>query len=391
MSLYFAERVKEQIDDCTPDNDIIFTFPWIFNSNSLAAIPTGSSIGRVFATSYKMATSSWLIYLNFNYDALIINNLFGEEWNGICFLSYTLYYDDEMRYEFFSSTQIQMEETEDEHESITKFQTPEGYMAKFIEGMKNKKFSKCVVSIELDLPAINFYEPSFKKRSIKSNISDEYPVDYENDFRFEFLKNGDYTFECLDGTLKAYRDMLFSLSKTMKKQLSSPRHYPVGIVKYTVAVIKPIITYFHSLCFKLPDSYDFDYIESLLNAIEFFEPLGKRDMIRKVHELVCQKFAKESHDFSSLLLWLSFSLRCKHFWNGLTKMVYYLIANEHYFKWQKTFPENARNMQNPLYRQLFERADIADNLQRHPIFGQVRIDDVFIIIFANSFLTNIIM
>lgn len=104
MSLYFAERVKEQIDDCTPDNDIIFTFPWIFNSNSLAAIPTGSSIGRVFATSYKMATSSWLIYLNFNYDALIINNLFGEEWNGICFLSYTLYYDDEMRYEFCEFT-----------------------------------------------------------------------------------------------------------------------------------------------------------------------------------------------------------------------------------------------------------------------------------------------
>uniref|UniRef100_A0AC34G5E5 BTB domain-containing protein n=1 Tax=Panagrolaimus sp. ES5 TaxID=591445 RepID=A0AC34G5E5_9BILA len=243
-----------------------------------------------FTTSYKAGTTQWNICLKTDYNAIVVKNVNDEEWDGSCFISFTLYYDAEMRFEFFTSTKIEM----DEGGFLEKFSTPEGYMAKFIEAANNKKFSKCVIFIELHLPTTYFYEPTYERELHPdiSNIIDELPDDYENDFRFEFLKNGDYTFECLDGTVLAQRIVLFLSSETMKNQLSSQFHHSVGIVKYTVDVIKPIITFFHSLCFKLPDSFNLDYIDRLLSAIEFFEPHQKGEMIKQIKEVISEKLVK---------------------------------------------------------------------------------------------------
>uniref|UniRef100_A0AC34GQ45 Uncharacterized protein n=1 Tax=Panagrolaimus sp. ES5 TaxID=591445 RepID=A0AC34GQ45_9BILA len=395
MSLYFAERIKEQkADDRTSEKNIVFTFPWILN------IPLQGQDeeieGTVFATSYKMASFHWNVILVHDNNLISIYNRDIDGWNEDCFISYTLYYDSEMRFEYFSSTRIKMNETLCEDG----FHTPDGYLTKFIESMFNNRFSKCVIFIELHLPAKYFYQPCFKRelRGIKNEIFDEFSDDFENDFGLEFMKNGDYIFECLDGIVRAQHVVLFSSSATMKRQLRPPRHYPVGTVLYTVEVVKTIMILFHSHVFKLPESYDLEYIDSLLHAFDFFEhpnPKRKCEMITKVHESLCQKFAKEKHDFNSLLLWLSFSYKF-NFFEILTKMVYSLIVNEHYFKWQQTFPETARNMQNPLYCQLFEHAATvrnAGNLLYHQN-GRPLVDEIFEFIdeiYRISFLTNVIL
>uniref|UniRef100_A0AC34F6L6 MATH domain-containing protein n=1 Tax=Panagrolaimus sp. ES5 TaxID=591445 RepID=A0AC34F6L6_9BILA len=382
MSLYIQDRVKEYgADDRSSDKNVVFTYPWIFNfplQHDGQWMDRDSAAEALMTTSYKMGTTHWNICLKNEYNAIEVRNAFGEVWDGSCFLSYTLYYDAEMRFEFFSSTRIKM----DGNGFMEDFCTPDGYMARFIEAANNKKFSKCVISVELHLPIKYFFQPYFKREFhvTEEKITDNFPDNYENDFRFEFLKKGDYTFECLDGTVLAYRDILFLSSETMKKQLIRRHHYPVGIVKYTVDVIQPIITFFHSLCFKLPDSFNFDYILRLLSAIEFFKPVQKWDMIRKVKEVLGEKFVKENHDFNSLLDWLSFANKCKASYRfRLSKMIISVIANKYYFKWQRTFPETARNADNQLY---------------HQIFGENEVDSFFQYIdyiFAKSFVTNVIL
>uniref|UniRef100_A0AC34EZC3 Uncharacterized protein n=1 Tax=Panagrolaimus sp. ES5 TaxID=591445 RepID=A0AC34EZC3_9BILA len=326
MSLFCVERVDEQIiDDRGTDKNVVFTFPFISNFPIQHHL-----INNCFATSYKMATTYWNVNIRTGFTSIVVKNAADEKWDGICFISYTLYYDDEMRFEFFSSSKIQMTESLDKFG----FQTPDGYMSKFVEGLNNKKFSKCVIFIELHLPAKYFYQPWFKRERFFENeidISYQIPDDYENDYRFQFMKTGDYAFECLDGTVLAYRVILFSSSSTMRKQLLSPFHYPVGTVLYTVDVIKPIINYFHSLCFKLPESFTFEYANRLFHAINFFEPIRKNSMLKKVQETLCQKFAA------------------------------------------------ARNADNQLY---------------HQLFGEMNVDDIFEIIdyiFKKSFFTNIIL
>uniref|UniRef100_A0AC34FAI7 Uncharacterized protein n=1 Tax=Panagrolaimus sp. ES5 TaxID=591445 RepID=A0AC34FAI7_9BILA len=301
MSLYIQDRVKEQeSDDIRSDKKVVFTKPWIINFPIQIQNPDEVNNEEVaaetyFKTSYKMSSTSWNVYLKNDYTKIFVKNACYEKWKGDFFISYTLYYDAEMRFEFFSSTRTQMIVKRSEQGVGKMFQTPKGYMTRFIEAANNKKFSKCVISIEVHLPIKYFLQPSFKRDIFGSEneISDKLPDDYENDFRFEFLKNSDYLFECLDGTVPARRRVLFISSDTMRKQLSSPSHYPVGTVKYTVAVVKPIMIYFHSECFKLPESFNFEYIDRLLHAIEFFEPsLQKEAMITKVEEVLCEKFVK---------------------------------------------------------------------------------------------------
>uniref|UniRef100_A0AC34F8W0 BTB domain-containing protein n=1 Tax=Panagrolaimus sp. ES5 TaxID=591445 RepID=A0AC34F8W0_9BILA len=382
MSLFFDERVKEQkVDDRAKDKNIVFTFPWIFSfpiQNDGQWMTEGLIAESYMTTSYKMATIHWNVSLTDGYNYILVSNQNSQEYlkDGDCFISYTLFYDSQMRFEFFSSTRIQMEEYREN------FRTPEGYMTRFIEGMNNNKFKKCVISVELHLPMKYFCQASFKRSYTDfddNQISDKFPMDYENDFRFEFLRNGDYTFECLDGIVPAHRNILFSSSSTMKKQLSSPFHHTFGTVMFTVDVIKPIIIFLHSHCFKLPESFNFDYIFRLLKAIEFFEPVQKWDMITKIGEILGEKFVKENHDLNSLLLWLSFNCKCKKYGLGLSNMICSLIANEHYFKWLRMFPETARNADNHLYRETF---------------GQMQLDRIFAYIdqiFGESFFTNIIL
>uniref|UniRef100_A0AC34FZ20 Uncharacterized protein n=1 Tax=Panagrolaimus sp. ES5 TaxID=591445 RepID=A0AC34FZ20_9BILA len=330
-----------------------------------------------------MAYTSWNMSLRTGFDTIIINNRAYQEWNGRCYISYTLYYDTEMRFEFFSSVRTRMDETIDQYGIRRIFETPEGYMARFIEAANNNRFLKCLIFVELHLPIKYFNQPSLIKKFIgyedEIEISDKIPDDIENEFKFEFLKNGDYTFECLDGTVRAQRIVLFLSSRTMRKELSSQSHYPVGTILYTVDVIKPILIFFHAYCFKLPDSFTLDYIDQFLKAIEFFEPSRKRAMKNIVEERLREKFAKEKHDFNSILLWLTFSCKWNCFRRGLTNTILTFIANEYYFKWQHTFPETARNADNPLYDQFF---------------GEIDVDDIFETvdyIFKKSFFTNVIL
>uniref|UniRef100_A0AC34FPE5 Uncharacterized protein n=1 Tax=Panagrolaimus sp. ES5 TaxID=591445 RepID=A0AC34FPE5_9BILA len=398
MSLYINERVKEQeADDRKSEKNIVFTFPWILNTSFQGQDEHIED--TVFSTNYKMASFRWNVLLIYGLDDnyVSIKNRDIDGMNGDCFISYNLYYDFEMRFEYFSSTRIQMNKALYGGE----FETPDGYMSKFIEAAKNNKFSKCAIFIELHLPTKYFYQPCFKMelREIENEIFDEFSDDFENDFGLEFMKNGDYIFECLDGIVRAQRIALFLSSATMKKQLRPPRHYPVGTVLYTVAVIEPIIIFFHSHVFKLSDSFDLDYIQELLRAIVFFEPFPnpKRtyEMMTKVDKALCQKFAKDTHDFNSLLLWLSFSCNF-NFFESLTIMICNLIANEYYFKWQETFPETARNMENPLYRQLFEHAETVRNennqfrLNERPSLAE-RIFESIHYKFVSSRFTNIIL
>uniref|UniRef100_A0AC34EZC6 BTB domain-containing protein n=1 Tax=Panagrolaimus sp. ES5 TaxID=591445 RepID=A0AC34EZC6_9BILA len=374
MSLYFAERVEEHIEDREKDK-IVFTFPWMLNINGPVNMDEDSSVGESITTSYKMETTSWDIYLKNNNKTILLRNADGEDCNGRCFFSYTLYYDSEMRFEFFSSSRIQLNETINEFG----FQTPDGYMSKFVEAVNSKKISKLVLFIEIHIPAKYFYHHrGFEdlERKSKIEINDKIPDDCENNLRFEFMKNSDFTFECLDGTLPAQRVVLFTSSFTMRNHLLACRQNG-GKVKYTVAVLKPIITFLHSLCIQLPESYDLEYAKNLLHAVNFFDPIRKTDLIEKLNELLCQKFAKENHNFHSLLQWLSFA--CEYFTFGLSDMIIALIANEHYFKWQDTFPETARNMENPFFRELFEWNGIPNLFES--------IDNIFV----NSFLTNVIL
>uniref|UniRef100_A0AC34FFQ8 BTB domain-containing protein n=1 Tax=Panagrolaimus sp. ES5 TaxID=591445 RepID=A0AC34FFQ8_9BILA len=351
MSLYFADRVKEQkADDRTSETNIVFTFPWILNIPLQR--PNDEEYEEMeqtfFSTSYKMTSSPWNVSFvqHYNRNYISLYNIDRDRWTGIFYISYTLYYDAEMRFEYFSSTKIQMEKIF--LQDGIDYHTPDGSMAKFIESMYNNRFSKCVIFIELHLPTKQFYQPSFKRERIKNEIFDEFSDDFENNFGLEFMKNGDYTFECLDGIVRAQRVVLFSTSETMKRQLRPPCHYPVGIVKYTVDVVKTIMILFHSHVLKLPESYDLEYIDRLLHAFDFFEhpnPKRKCEMITKVHESLCQKFAK------------------------------------------------ARNMHNPLYRQLFEQASTVRNADNHQN-GRSLVDEIFKCIeeiFKDSFFTNVIL
>uniref|UniRef100_A0AC34GCU0 Uncharacterized protein n=1 Tax=Panagrolaimus sp. ES5 TaxID=591445 RepID=A0AC34GCU0_9BILA len=149
-------------------------------------------------------------------------------------------------------------------------------------------------------------------------------------------------------------------------------------VEYTVAVIKPIIDFFHSLSLQLPESYTHNYANEILNAFKFFKPVRKLDMKEKLHYSICNYFAKEKHTFDSILLWLS--VACTHGIPDLREMICALIANEYYFKWQQKFPVTARNMENPLYRQLFKGRYVGT------LFA-AKVDRIY----SNSFLTNLIL
>uniref|UniRef100_A0AC34G1D5 Uncharacterized protein n=1 Tax=Panagrolaimus sp. ES5 TaxID=591445 RepID=A0AC34G1D5_9BILA len=191
MSLYFADRVKEhKADDRTSDKKIVFTMPWILNIPLREQNEEYEDEETFFSTNYKMASFLWNVSLMHlpDYNYISISNHAIDGWNGECFISYSLYYDTEMRYEYFSSARIKMNETL--WDDGISFRTPDGYLAKFIESMYNNRFSKCVIFFELHLPIKQFYQPSFKREvnEIENEIFDEFSDDFENDFGLEFMK-----------------------------------------------------------------------------------------------------------------------------------------------------------------------------------------------------------
>uniref|UniRef100_A0AC35FFL5 Uncharacterized protein n=1 Tax=Panagrolaimus sp. PS1159 TaxID=55785 RepID=A0AC35FFL5_9BILA len=89
----------------------------------------------------------------------------------------------------------------------------------------------------------------------------------------------------------------------------------------------------------MPKTYDLDFVDHLLKAIDFFELENEFDIKESIHKSICQKFVEEpSNNFHSVLQFLSTAI--KHDFDCLCNMCSALIANKFYHKWEETFPSN---------------------------------------------------
>uniref|UniRef100_A0AC35GZB4 Uncharacterized protein n=1 Tax=Panagrolaimus sp. PS1159 TaxID=55785 RepID=A0AC35GZB4_9BILA len=171
MSLYFEKRMNEQKED-DPENDkIVFTFPWILRRADLGE-------PCCLTTSYKFAVTKWWLVLRSNDISVSSNHL--PDSNTICNVSYTLFYDDAMRFELYSSPKVSTIPNPDVNKMLI---TPNGFMTKFDDEFQNDKAAKFVIFVELIIP-LKYFVPPFGRR--KCCI--EYPANFENNFKFAFLK-----------------------------------------------------------------------------------------------------------------------------------------------------------------------------------------------------------
>uniref|UniRef100_A0A914QAV8 Uncharacterized protein n=1 Tax=Panagrolaimus davidi TaxID=227884 RepID=A0A914QAV8_9BILA len=123
------------------------------------------------------------------------------------------------------------------------------------------------------------------------------------------------------------------------------------ICEHKIDVVKPIIIFLHSLCFQMPKTYDLDFADRLLKAIDFFEPVQKEQIYEFIDLSLSDKFCKESVNFDQLLQCLQISIQHQFYY--LHQMSWSLIANKYYYKWIDTFPPNACNPENPLFCDIF--------------------------------------
>uniref|UniRef100_A0AC34GG94 BTB domain-containing protein n=1 Tax=Panagrolaimus sp. ES5 TaxID=591445 RepID=A0AC34GG94_9BILA len=189
-------------------------------------------------------------------------------WNGTCFISYVLYSTPELHSEFYSSPKISMIPTP----TRDSFKSPDGAMTKFAKAIAKKKIAKIVVFIELLLPAKFFYRP-FERRvtfMIQKHCFD-IPKNIDNDFRFDFLKRGDFSINCPDGIMPCNRMALYLSSKFMKKYLTDFKEVQYDTVHF-MDVVEPVITFLHSSCFEMPETYDLNFAKRLLEVINIFNP-----------------------------------------------------------------------------------------------------------------------
>uniref|UniRef100_A0A914PDN6 BTB domain-containing protein n=1 Tax=Panagrolaimus davidi TaxID=227884 RepID=A0A914PDN6_9BILA len=346
MSLYFEERINEQEEDDPEDDMITFIFPWIFE---LPPLNENNEDRRYICaeeiiTSYNVSAFKW--HLELRNDTFITYPFYGYLWDQTCNVSYNLYSDNEMQNELYSSPKISaIFDTES-----AEYCTPNGFLTKFNNAYQKREIAKMVIFVELILPAEIFLRP-FDLPMPFLNEDMEYPEDIENDFKFEFLKDSDYSIRCSDGySMPALKMVLNVSSKFMKKHFKELTENEL-IVEHKIDVVKPIIIYIHSLCFKMPKSFDIDFADRLLKAIDFFEPEQKEKMDDIINSSLCDKFCKESVNFDLLLQCLQVSIQ--HQFYHLHKMSCSLIANKYYYKWIDTFPPNACNPGNPLFRDIF--------------------------------------
>uniref|UniRef100_A0AC34FD48 BTB domain-containing protein n=1 Tax=Panagrolaimus sp. ES5 TaxID=591445 RepID=A0AC34FD48_9BILA len=365
-----------QIEDPECDK-IIFNFPWIYTIP--AATNEIGEISRSIKTSYKMGSAEWFMYLR--KTEICIHTPYDESTfdNGCCFVSYILFYDADMRYEYYSSSKIQAEISEN-----NEFISPVGYMDKFAGAISARKISKIVVHFELHLPVKYFFYPYERSSSYLSKRCPKYPKDISTDYKFAFLNKGDFVIKCPDGTVPASKQVLYvsssakfrsvmdelddkftdldrinpaSLSISMEKQRIFKSDELT--VPHSTDVVKPIIVFLHTYRFEMPKFYDLNYIPRLFEVIEFFkgdriyllESSIKILLCNSIEESLCVKLVEEPLDMNSVLQWIAVSF--KHHFNELKNMLCVLIANKFFFKWSEIFPEDARNSDNPQHREVF--------------------------------------
>uniref|UniRef100_A0A914PFX3 Uncharacterized protein n=1 Tax=Panagrolaimus davidi TaxID=227884 RepID=A0A914PFX3_9BILA len=333
-------------------------------------------------------------------------------WNPICNISYSLFYVNDMRFELYSSPKI----SAIPFRSATAFFTPDEFMTRFYNAFKSGTALKGVIFFEITLSEKIFNRPfDLPLHPLNKKICEEYPENMENDFKFEFMKdrtpvlpfrydrehgfrnrtervckkmerNADYTIKCPNDYSMPAVGMDYS-SEFMHNHFKESKENEF-LCEHKIDVIKPIIIYIHSLCFQMPKTYDLDFVDRLLKAIDFFELENDSDIKESIHKSVCQKFVEEpSNNFHSVLQFLSTAI--KHDFDCLCNMCSALIANKFYHKWEEAFPSNARNPNNLLFREIFGPEGHIDLENEKSL--SFRCFKLIEFAFVNSFFTNIIL
>uniref|UniRef100_A0A914PBU6 BTB domain-containing protein n=1 Tax=Panagrolaimus davidi TaxID=227884 RepID=A0A914PBU6_9BILA len=257
-------------------------------------------------TSYNVTTMKWQLHLindhlNVRYQGSLVTN-------GICNVSYKLFCDNNMEIELYSSPVTSVVSTGQRSNII--FFTPDGFMDELKDACKtgavepNTMPSKIVIIIALLLPTKIFFRPfDLPLHPLNKKICEKYPIDLEKDFRFEFLNDSDFSIKCPDGTVPALKMVLNVSSKFMHNHFKESKENEF-VCEHRIDVVKPIIIYLHSLCFQMPKTYDLDFVDRLLKAIDFFDHVNNRQIFQSIELSLCQKFVEEVPDFEPILQWL---------------------------------------------------------------------------------------
>uniref|UniRef100_A0A914PZF7 BTB domain-containing protein n=1 Tax=Panagrolaimus davidi TaxID=227884 RepID=A0A914PZF7_9BILA len=391
MSLFFEERMIEQKENDPENNKITFIHPWIFttiplqNEDNEIGETVHDLCSKMMITSYNVTAVPWILNLFAagNQIATMAIPAKGFLWNPICNISYSLFSDNDMRFELYSSPKISAIPYRNG------FYTPEEFMTRFHNAFQNGTALKGVIFFEITLSEKTFNRPfEHPLHRLYKNFCAEYPENMENDFRFEFMKDGDYTIKCPDNYAMVAVGMVLNFSSEfMRKHLKESKENEF-VCEHRIDVIKPIIIYIHSLCFQMPKTYDLDFVDRLLEAMDFFELENEFDIKESIHKSLCQKLVEEpTNNFHSVLQFLSIAI--KHDFKALCNMCSALIANKFYHKWEEAFPSNARNPNNLLFREIFGPEGHIDLENEKSL--TFRCFKLIEFAFVNSFFTNIIL
>uniref|UniRef100_A0AC35F0S1 BTB domain-containing protein n=1 Tax=Panagrolaimus sp. PS1159 TaxID=55785 RepID=A0AC35F0S1_9BILA len=369
-ALYFEEAVAERALEPVAGN-ISFTFAWVIRVPNIDTDPR--MIQTSFGTNYKAGSCEWNVQLRLRNSPFSLLGLdrHGRHRSmsqahilvetarntkilgGLCNIAYTVYHDDEMRYELYSSTKVAAIPSAGMITDGLRFRTPAGgYIEKLTNAFKKHEGKRIAIYIEMVLPS-KFFLRHFEESSVFSKKKlPKYPADIEDDFRFDFIENGDYTIKFSDGgELKANRQALYLSSLYFRNFLPSSRSKEFNC-HHSIDAVKPIIWYFHCLSFEMPEAYELDYVQKIMDAIEFLDPVSKIDLMNGVHRALCQKLANESSPEFDMVLQMA-SIANKHRFQELKYMACSLLANEFYGKLKATFPTAEPNFEDPRYVDLF--------------------------------------
>uniref|UniRef100_A0A914QT45 Uncharacterized protein n=1 Tax=Panagrolaimus davidi TaxID=227884 RepID=A0A914QT45_9BILA len=344
--------MDEQKEDDPSNDKITFVYSFTLNFAPLNELGVQEFI-KGFVTTFNVACFHWGVTLSTNgYCKISCCN--GIVRNAACNVSYT-FFDNEMRHELYSSPKISAIRLPNGSEGGRCFmvlKTPDEFLKKFRDDYEKGKVGKINVVIELILPSMYFYRP-FDIIFDRLEYPDEYPEEMESDFRFKFLEDGDYSITCPNNSsIQCRRSALNLTSKFMQKHFAETKDTEL-VVEHSIDVVKPIIYYLHSACFEMPKSYNLDFADRLLKAVDFFDPKSKykSDITESIQKSLCRKLVEEPSNFDSVLRYLSISIQ--YYFDFLHQMCCALIANKHYDKWIGTFPPNARNSGNSLFCEIF--------------------------------------
>uniref|UniRef100_A0A914QS18 BTB domain-containing protein n=1 Tax=Panagrolaimus davidi TaxID=227884 RepID=A0A914QS18_9BILA len=370
---------------------INFIYPWILPPPSPLRSDEDNNDkpifnkGRRIITSYNVTAIEWELY--FTNDRLMVFTSTDFFCNPICNVSYKIF--SHMDVELYSSpvTSALSLDPVPQIGANTMFGTPDGFMDELKGVCKTTAVGKVVIVVELLLPLKIFFRPfDHPLHPLNKEICAKYPENMQKDFTFEFLNDSDFSIKCPnDYSIPASKMLLNLTSKFMRKHFKKSKENEL-VVEHKIDVVKPIIYYLHSACFEIPKSYDLDFADRILKAIDFFVPVQERQIMQTIELSFCQKFCNNCPDFDSILQWIrvTFDHRLHHF----RDMINAIIANNFYQKWIETFPENARNPSNRLFYKIFgfQSRGFVCELEHNQHISQMF--DIIESTFTGSLLTN---